>query len=420
MSRERQRLSAQEVAKKKRPGNHLDGAGLYLQVRESDGGGVTKSWLFRYTLLGKPQWMGLGPYPAITLASARLKAADARTMVANKVDPIATRDALKAQSALDAAKLHTFDQCAALYIKAHRAGWRNSKHADQWQNTIATYCSKIIGALPVNQIDTGLVLRVLEPIWASKRETAGRLRGRIESILDWARVRGFREGDNPARWRGHLDQTLPPQQRQRSIKHHPALPFGEVGAFMEALRAEEGAAARALEFAILTAARTGEIIGARWEEVDMSERTWTIPGARMKARREHRVPLSQPATALLRKLHDNKEGDYVFPGRTASKPLSNMAMLALLKRMKRSDVTTHGFRSSFRDWAAERTSYPREVCEMALAHAVSDQVEAAYRRGDLFDKRRRLMGEWAKHCENTAGAGKVVSISRPKQNKTAA
>jgi integrase len=271
----------------------------------------------------------------------------------------------------------------------------------------------VFGGLPVAQVDTALVLRALEAIWIEKHETATRLRGRLEKVLDWAKVRGYRTGENPARWKGHLDKLLPKIEKRKRVKHHPALPFNQTGAFIAALREQPGTAARALELLILTACRTGEVIGARWNEIDMDAGLWTIPAARTKTHQEHRIPLSVPAVDLLRRLEAERRGECVFPGMREGKPLSDMAMLVLLKRMERTDITPHGFRSSFRDWCAERTAFPREVCEMALGHAISNEVEAAYRRGDLFEKRRQLMSEWARYCGEIGTArGEVVSINR--------
>ncbi len=407
MKRQMLRLSTRGVVAKKKPGYYLDGGGLYLQVGESG----SKSWIFRFVLKGKERQMGLGPFHTITLADARIAATDCRKLLLRQIDPIEARDADKTRQALQDARSMTFAECAAAYIRAHRAKWRNAKHAEQWTSTIETYCGPIIGALPVQDVDTGLVVKVLEPIWTTKPETASRLRGRIESVLDWARVRGYRTGDNPARWRGHLDNVLPGLNKRQRVKHHPALPFDQMGAFMESLRAQEGIAARALGFLILTATRTSEVIGAKWSEFDTDAKLWTVPGDRMKAGKEHRVPLSPQAIAFLAKTPRPPTG-YVFPGQKAGKPLSNMAMLELLKRMDRGDLTVHGFRSTFRDWASERTNFPRDVCEMALAHTVSDATEAAYRRGDLFEKRRRLMVEWAKHCDTIQKKGQVVALKR--------
>jgi integrase len=288
------------------------------------------------------------------------------------------------------------------------------KHASQWPNTIATYVSPVFGAVPVQAVDVGLVMNAQEPIWHEKPETASQVRGRIESVLDWATARGYRQGDNPARWRGHLENLLPARAKVQRVEHHAALPYGEIGEFMDALRRQEGVAARALEAAILTAARTSEIIGARWDELDFEAKLWTIPAIRMKAAKEHRVPLAEPMLAILEPMKTIRLGDFVFPGRKARKPLSNMAMAMVLRRLGRGDLTVHGFRSTFRDWAAECTNFPREVAEMALAHTLSDKVEAAYRRGDLFEKRRQLMEAWAKHCATTRvnKPSNVVSMAR--------
>ena len=406
--RQKERLSAKAVTHARTPGYYADGGGLYLQVSPSG----TKSWVFRYALAGRAREMGLGPLHTVMLADARRRAAACRLLLVDGIDPIEARNAKRAGDALDAARSITFTECAEAYIKTHRASWKNAKHADQWTNTLETYCGPVIGSLPVQAVDTGLVLKVLEPIWTAKPETATRLRARIERVLDWATVRTYRTGDNPARWRGHLDKLLPALKKSKRVKHHPALPFDRMAEFMEALRTQEGIAARALELLILTAARTNEVIGATWEEIDLNAALWTIPASRMKAHREHRVPLSPRAVKLLQGLEAKRQGDYVFPGQREGAPLSNMAMLALLKRMDRTNLTVHGFRSTFRDWTSERTSYPREVCEMALAHAVGDKVEAAYRRGDLFEKRRRLMADWAKFCSTPKEAGKVLPLRR--------
>jgi integrase len=315
-------------------------------------------------------------------------------------DPIDARRAGRARQRLDAAKTITFKQCAAAYINAHRAGWRNDKHAGQWSATLATYAYPIIGALPVQAVDMGLVLKVLEPIWTAKPETASRVRGRLESILDFAKVRGERDGENPARWRGHLDKLLPAHSKVRQVEHHAALPYAELPAFLASLGQEEGIAAPSLEFAILTAARTGEVIGARWDEIDLFDKTWTVPAARMKARREHRVPLSPRVLTILEDMQAARDAGnaHVFPGGKAGKPLSNMAFLMLLRRMGRGDLTAHGFRATFKTWASERTSFQNEIVEASLAHAIGGKVEQAYQRGDLFDKRRRLMQRWATFC----------------------
>jgi integrase len=369
-------------------------------------GAGAKSWLYRFSLQGKAREMGLGSLSAVSLSEARIKAGECRRLREEGVDPIEARKVRREQAALDAAKSITFKEAAANYIASHRAGWRNEKHASQWENTLATYAEPVLGRVSIQAIDTTLVLKVLEPIWKTKPETASRLRGRIEAILDWAKVRGLRQGENPARWRGHLDHLLPARSKVRRVKHHAALSYAELPDFIAKLRAQEGVAARALEFTILTAARTGDTIGAVWYEVNTSDKVWTVPADRMKAGKEHRVPLSSRALAILREGHDMQTSDYVFPGGKAGKPLSNMAMTEVLRRMGRRDITVHGFRSTFRDWAAERTNFPSEVVEMALAHAVGDKVEAAYRRGDLFEKRRRLMAEWASYCNTPSAVGR--------------
>lgn len=383
-----------------------DGLGLWLQVTPTG----AKSWIFRYTRDGKAREMGLGATHTISLAEARELALACRQQLQRGVDPLGEREAARLAAKLEAAKAMSFDQCAAAYIEAHRAGWKNAKHASQWENTIATYASPIIGALPVAAIDTPLVMKVIEPIWQTKAETAARLRGRIESILDWATVRELRQGDNPARLRGHLDHLLA-KRLASSRGHHAALPYDQIGSFMADLRKQEGIAARALEFLILTAARTGEVIGARWEEFDLTAGVWTIPAERMKAKKEHRVPLSARALEIIGA--QGEPGDFVFAGRRAGQPLSNMALMMTLRRMGRTDLTAHGFRSTFRDWAAEQTAYPHEVAEMALAHTVGNKVEAAYRRGDLYQKRVGIMRDWAKRCDQAdATAGSVSPIRR--------
>jgi integrase len=414
----KQKLTALAVERRaKNPGIYGDGGGLYLLVgSKRPGHGGTCSWVFRYMRHGKAHSMGLGRYPDRSLAEARERAMAARRLLIDGIDPIEQRGAISAQAELEAAKAVTFKDSAEGYIAAHQAGWRNAKHAYQWRATLATYAFPLIGALPVAAIDTGLMMKVLEPIWTAKPETATRLRGRVEAILDWARVRGYRAGENPARWRGHLENLLPSKGKVQKVKHHAALPFDSLPGFMAALRQQQGIAAHALEFAILTAARTGEVIGATWAEINLVEKMWIVPGERMKAGREHRVPLSARAVLVLQDmaaLRENREPtEFVFPGAKRSKPLSNMAMLALLRRMGHRDLTAHGFRSTFRDWGAERTNFPSEVAEMALAHAVGDKVEAAYRRGDLFEKRRALMDQWATVCGMPATDGGSSALDK--------
>ncbi len=406
MSRPVHRLSAKTVEKMKDPGYHCDGGGLYLQVSAT----ASKSWIFHYTRHGKSREMGLGSERDVSLAEARTKAADARRQLAGGIDPLAAREGHEAREKLQKAGTITFAECAKKFIAAHKAGWRNGKHVEQWQKTLATYAGPVIGELAVKDIDTALVLRILEPIWSKKPETASRVRGRVERILDYARVRGYRAGENPARWRGHLEQLLPSALNRKIREHLAALPYDELPAFIRDLRAQGGNAARALELLILTAGRTGEIIGCEPErEIDIKKEIWTVPAGRMKAGKEHRVPLSPQAVKVI---EAQPAGKYLFGGGKEGAPLSDMAMLVLLRRMGRDDVTVHGFRSTFRDWAAECTSYPGEVCEMALAHAISDKVEAAYRRGDLFEKRRKLMLDWARYCDNPKAD--VVPLERKK------
>lgn len=406
MGRQTSKLNALTVQRLNRPGLHSDGAGLYLQISIAG----TKSWIFRFTLNGRAREMGLGPLAIVSLNEARLKAIECRKQLLDGVDPIDERREKKKQKALDAAKNVTFEECAAAYIKAHQAGWKNAKHASQWESTLEMYAGPVIGKLPVQKIDTALVMKILEPIWYTKAETASRLRGRIELVLGWATVRGFRAGDNPARWRGHLATLLPKRSSVQKIKHFAAIPVTEIGAFMGKLRQETSISARALEFLILTAARTNEVLGAKWLEINLDDKTWIIPAERMKAKREHRVPLSDASVAVLEQMRSMPMSEYVFPGLRPGSPLSNMALLAVLRRLKCKAVS-HGFRSTFRDWTSERTNFSREVAEMALAHTVSDKVEAAYRRGDLFMKRRRLMDDWAKFCGTPSIAtGSVVAI----------
>jgi integrase len=399
-------LKALEVAKIATPGLHFVGVvpGLALQVTP----GGARSWTLRAVIGGKRRDMGLGNYPSVTLAMAHAKARDARELIRQGVDPIQRQQA--AQSALRAsmAEALTFKECAEKYIKTHRAGWRNAKHAQQWENTLAQHAYPIIGELMVRDVKLLQVLAVLEPIWTTTNETAVRLRGRIELVLDWAAARGLRDGLNPARWRGHLDKLLAKPSKVNNREHHAALPVGEMGAFMDRLRAASGMGARALEFCILTAARSGEVRGATWAEIDTDAKVWTVPAERMKAGKEHRVPLSSDALALLAGLTRMAGTELVFPAPRGGE-LSDMTLAAVLRRMDVPAVP-HGFRSTFRDWASERTNYPRDVAEMALAHAIGDKVEAAYRRGDLFEKRRLMMDDWAAFLARADQPAKVIDI----------
>jgi integrase len=399
-------LSALEVRNLTTPGLHPVGVvpGLALQVSPSG----ARSWVLRVRVGGRRRDMGLGGFPAVTLAAAREKARAARDLIREGVDPVERqREAAMALRAASATA-QTFEQCAAAYVKAHAAGWRNAKHRQQFENTLEQYAHPVIGSVYVRDVAVPHVLAILEPIWSAKTETAVRLRGRIEMVLDWAAARDYRSKDNPARWRGHLDKLLPRPSKVRKVEHHAAVAVADAGAFMARLRAAEGMGARALEFAILTAARSGEVRLATWAEVDVAAGLWTIPASRMKAGKEHRVPLSAEALALLEKVGRTAGSDYIFAA-VRGGPLSDMTLSAVMRRME-VDAVPHGFRSTFRDWAAERTAYPNEVAEMALAHAIGDKVEAAYRRGDLFDKRRKIMADWATFLGRIEKKGDVIPI----------
>lgn len=411
MPKRAKELSALEVGRLTATGLHAVGGvpGLYLQIN-----GPAKSWILRAIVGSKRRDMGLGGYPAVTLAQAREKARAARDSIDAGTDPILARQ--QAKSALRAAQASaiTFAEAARRFIDAKSDEWRNSKHRAQWENTLDTYAFPIMGSLHVQDVKQTHVLAVLEPIWREKTETASRLRGRIESILDWATARHYRSGENPARWRGHLDHILAKPTKIARVKHHSALPVDDMPAFMVDLRKREGSAARALELAILTATRSGEVRGATWTEVDLDAALWTIPAARMKAGKEHRVPLSDAAAKLLKALPRFEGTDLVFPG-SKGKPLSDMTLTAVMRRMN-VDAVPHGFRSTFRDWVSERTNYPHELAEMALAHAIGNKVEAAYRRGDMLEKRRQLMAAWAKFCEAPRAAGGGVLEMKRKAN----
>jgi len=404
------------VSKLVAPGMHFVGgvAGLALQILPSGG----KTWILRVVIAGKRRDMGLGAYPGVSLARAREKAQDARDEIRKGVDPIEEARAARSRLKAERAAALTFKQCAEKYISSHRPSWRNEKHADQWTNTLDTYAYPFMGDLLVRDIGVAHVLQVLEQkekadgptLWISKTETANRLRGRMEAVLDWATARSYRSGENPARWKGHLDKLLPARDKVAKVEHHAALPVGDVGAFMAELRKKVGSGARALEFAILTAARSGEVRGATWGEIDVDAAVWTIPAERMKAEREHRVPLSAAALKLLEGQQKGKADSLVFPAPRGGE-LSDMTMTKVLRDMEVPAVP-HGFRSTFRDWAAERTNYPRDVAEMALAHTVGTKVELAYRRGDLFEKRRRMMAEWATFCAKVEERGNVVSMNK--------
>jgi integrase len=396
MARKINRLNARAVATITKCGRHADGGGLYLSISPNGG----RRWVFLYRWHGKPTEIGFGSARDVTLARARELAGQARANLAARINP---KDARKPSEDT------TFGECADRVIEAMRPSWRSSRHAAQWVMTLREYAAPL-RHLPVDKITTDDVLSVLKPLWNEKTETASRLRGRIERVLDAAKARGLRGGENPARWRGHLDQLLPKRQRL-SRGHHKAMSYAEVPPFMADLQSRQGVAGAALAFIVFTAGRTGEVLGARWEEFDLDRAVWTVPAERMKAGREHRVPLSQHALKIMGAMQDIRDGEFVFPGQKSGRPLSVMALKAVLHRMKTNDITVHGFRSTFRDWAAECTSYPNEVCEAALAHVIGNRVEAAYRRGDLFEKRRKLMDAWASYC-SASKTGKIIAFGR--------
>jgi integrase len=393
MPKRAQELSALQVNRLRDEGLHAVGGvpGLYLQVR-----GDGRSWILRAMVGAKRRDMGLGPFPIVPLALARERARQARQTLASGADPILVRQQQRNALRASQARALTFSEACSQFIDAKAPEWRNEKHRQQWTNSLAMHAEPVLGSLHVGDITQAHVLRVLEPIWVTKTETASRLRGRIEQVLDWARVRGFREGDNPARWRGHLDKLLANPSRIVTVEHHPAVPIDQVPAFTAELRAREGLGARALEMVLLTAARSGEVRGATWSEIDLDAALWVIPARRMKGNREHRVPLSAPVLALLKALPRFEGCDLLFASR-GEKPLSDMTLTAVMRRMN-VDAVPHGLRSSFRDWISERTNFPPEMAEMALAHRIADQTEAAYRRGDMLAKRAAMMTAWAEFC----------------------
>ncbi len=411
MARGINRLSPLGVKNQSTPGRYADGGGLWLQVTpRAKGEGVTKSWLYRYTAPdGRQRQYGLGSAGTVSLAEAREAARDAAKLVKAGIDPIDKRKTERAEAKAKIGQSETFRDFAEEYIRLNADGWKNAKHRQQWTNTLESYAYPVIGGIHVADVTKGHLLQILEPIWSKKTETARRVRSRIETVLDMAIAADARDTENPARL-GVLKFLLPNQGKRPEVQHHPAMPYAEIGAFMAALRKRDDLSARALEFLILTGCRTGEVIGARWDEIDGD--VWTVPAERMKAKREHRIPLTSDALAILEGLPRIKGNPYLFPGQRTKRPLSNMAMLKLLERMGFRQYTAHGFRSTFRDWAGEQTSYPREVAEAALAHGSSDKVEAAYLRGDFFDKRRKLMDAWSAYCAKVPKAGSNVTPIR--------
>ena len=417
MPRQARPLTASLVEKTAKVGRHADGGGLYLEVRSK----TAKFWEAHFTLHGKRRSMGggsAGGPNAIKLAEARVWNRQVQAVVRSGRDPIAERQAAKAaRAAEDAeakAKAITFAEAADMYIRAHQAAWRDPRHAQQWRSSLDRYVMPTLGDMAVSAIDTSNVMRILEPLWRKKTETASRVRGRTERILDFTRVRGWRAGENPARWRGHLDHLLPARRKAQRVEHFAALPWREAGSFMTRLRQLNSVPPRALEFTILTAARSGEVRRARWSEFDLDHAVWTVPGERMKSGREHRAPLSEPAMAVLRQMAEfgSNPVDLVFPGARTGSVMSDVTLSLVVRAAGGDSATVHGFRSTFRDWVAETTAYPRELAEAALAHALSDKVEAAYQRGDLLEKRRVMMKAWAAFCGRERVAGEVVRLTR--------
>jgi integrase len=390
------RLSVKKVDNLKTSGWHPDGNGLYLQVSKSG----SKSWVYRYQVNGKQKWHGLGSYTKEnSLQVARSSALKCKQLRRDGIDPIDHKNQIKIDCRLATRSAITFKECAEQFIKSHREGWKSQKHASQWENTLDTYAYPLIGDLPVQAIDGDLVMRVLEPIWFTKTETASRVRQRIENILDWATVKEYRQGDNPALWRGRLDKLLPKRTKVQKPKHFPAMDYRDLPDYFATLRSKKTIASNALAFTILTATRNGEARSASYSEIDERSNIWIIPASRMKAEREHRIPLSDEAIAIITEMKDYKRpaDDFVFTGLRPGRAISEAALLKLVK-VTHPNLTVHGFRSSFRDWCAEQTSFTREVAEAALAHSIKDKTEAAYQRGDLFEKRRSLMNDWTDYC----------------------
>jgi integrase len=399
-------MTAIQVKRLKDPGYHAVGgvAGLLLQVTSSG----ARSWLLRVTVGTKRREIGLGAFPDVTLAQARDKARQTRQAIHEGRDPVAEREAARRALIAAQGQAITFDEAARKLIESKSSEWSNPKHAAQWESTLNTYASPVIGTLQVGEVELGHITKILEPIWTTKTETASRLRGRIESVLNWASAHGYRQGENPARWKGHLDKILPKPGKVSKVEHHAALPYGEIRAFIADLQKREGMAARALEVLILTACRSNEVRGATWDEIDLANKLWVIPEGRMEAGKEHRIPLSDRVIEILKALPRLVGNNLVFPAPRGG-VLSDMTLGAVLKRMGRTDITAHGFRSTFRDWAGETTAYPREVIEHALAHQLKDKSEAAYARGTLFVKRRALMDDWAKYCGTTSESQDATS-----------
>lgn len=405
------RLTVVKINKATKKGMFPDGRGLYLQVSKSG----SKSWIYRYEVKGKERSHGLGGYPAISLSDAREEADNCRKLRKQGIDPIEYKRKKDAENKLRDAKSITFKECALAYIDSHKIGWKNPKHEMYWRNTLETYAYPVIGDLSVQDVDTGLVLAVIEPIWAAKTETASRVRQRIENIIDWAKARGYREGENPARWRGHLNTQLPERKKVQKVKHFPAMPYKDLPAYFCELRQVDTVAAKALTFTILTAARATEARECRWPEIDIKNKVWIVPPDRMKASKEHRIPLSDEVIKILIEI-EGYDSEFLFPGIKRGQSISEATIRKLLRKTH-DGLTVHGFRSSFRDWCAEMTSYPREVAERCLAHAIGNETEAAYQRGDLFVKKSKLMNAWSDYCSTDKQAGAVVPLKKQRVNK---
>jgi integrase len=406
------RLTALSIARAKTAGYLADGGGLYLQVTETG----ARSWIFRFQIDGRRREMGLGPFPAISLASARNLSQEALALVKAGSDPIAERNLQRARQRLEEGRSVTWDHAVEQFLADHETTWRNPRHRRQWRSTLATYVSPVMGNLSAGTIGTPEVLRVLQPIWRSKPVTASRVRGRIERVWDWCKVRGYAQGENPARWRGHLDKVFPASRKVRKVRHHAAVTIDAVPGVYQRLQADDTIAALATRFTILTAARAGMVTGARWPEIDRQAALWTVPAARMKSEKAHRVPLSREALAILDTMAELRTGALIFPGRRTGRPMSADMLSKALRAAGAGNATTHGTaRSTFRDWAAERTSFAAEVAEMALAHTIGSETEAAYRRGELLRKRAQLMEAWARFLLTPAASANVVPIGRKRR-----
>jgi integrase len=406
MVRALHRLSNLKVERAKQPGMYADGGGLYLRVAE----GGSKQWIYRYTTNGHNRDMGLGPVRLLTLAEARERARAAGKLRLDGIDPIAHKHMQRGAAIVAAAGAKTFKECVEAFIRDNEKKWTHPKHRRDWERTLVRFVFPTLGNLPVASIDTPLVLKVIKPLWERVPETASRVRGRIEAVLGWATVHHYRTGDNPARWRGHLEHALPSRSEIAKVEHHAAMPYTGVASFMGALRKDTSLAARCLEFITLSAARLGEATGATWEEIDLGACTWTIPAERMKADKEHKVPLSKAALAVLKAMREIQQSDYVFPGFKPGQSIGADSLRELIKKLAGADVTVHGLRSTFRDWAADCTSFPNELVEMALSHAISSPVEKAYRRGSMFE----LMAAWADFCARPQGAHGSRGDHRPR------